>query len=130
MSKHYLQVNIGRNVGDVPMSDLTWLDFQNAVLRGLVDLIWDTEPSRTAPPSFGEIMVHSGGGTWGESVVEESVHLSYCLETGQLPAPQFARAITDFNNYLRGVADEYQQEAIAVITGSKLLKPAKEVIVL
>ena len=125
MSKHYVQVNIGRNVGDEPMSDFLWVEFQNEVARALIDLIWDTEPDREASPSTDEIEIHEGRGNWGGRGTpdEESVHYSILVETGKLPVGEFAHAMADFTRALRDLAGEFGQEAIALITGSRLLKP-------
>ncbi len=115
----YIQVNIGRNVGDVPMSDLRWLDFQNEVMHALLDLIADVENE----PNFrtSRIEIHDGVGSWGGDREEESLHLSILLSP-ITPAPMTNRAMVSFKHRLQEIAAEYGQEAIALITGSRLLK--------
>lgn len=113
----YVQVNIGRNVGTEPMSAQRWQDFQQDVISSLngFQLYLDYK----APAITYEI--HSATGTW-DGIEEESAHISTLVDTSKSEGRPLANAFTHLNKDLRDIAARYDQEAIALISGSKLLK--------
>ena len=107
----YAQLNIGRNVGTVPMDDKQWAWFistAQSVLMGAQHLI----PCGHGDAQRNDVQVHRGAGVWG-GVAEESAHVSLYWETGM---------DADYINEQAGVmARMFDQDAIAVITGSTLV---------
>lgn len=103
----YIQVNIGRNVNETPMSDTDWQDFQTRVTFALIFSANDTNIDLLA---FVEI--HLGQGSY-DGLTEESAHLSAFSETGF--------DIGHLTELLKEIKAAYQQDAIALITGSELI---------
>ena len=107
----YAQLNIGRNVGNVPMDDKRWEWFVSAaqsVLMGAQHRI----PCGHGDALRTEVHLHLGAGVWG-GVAEESAHVSLYWETGM---------DADYITEQAGVmARMFDQDAVAVILGSKLI---------
>lgn len=101
----YVQVNIGRNVGDVPMSPRNWAGFMGSVEGAL----------RAATIGKGVISVHTGRGAWtddnGMTVSEDSAYFS-TFAVVDVPALRTA---------LAKVREFAGQDAIALIVGSELI---------
>lgn len=119
----YVQVNIGRNVKGEPMQDTQWQAFQGDVRSAINDLIWDLARDYKDI----EIETHRGTGYYNR-VEEQSVHVSFFIPVFGIitTGPQTAAAMTSFTRHLRVLAREYGQDSIALITGSRLLKPTEE----
>ena len=105
----YVQINIGRNVGDTPMTSDRWNEFIQAAAGVLI--------SAKAPGSTAPFMVHRGVGVWvdddGERVYEDSSHISIFDEQG-----------LDLDKIRAGLAtlrDDFGQDSIALIVGSELI---------
>ena len=107
----YAQLNIGRNVGNVPMDDKQWewfISTAQSVLMGAQHLI----PCGHGDAQRNDVQVHRGAGVWG-GVAEESAHVSLYWETGM---------DADYIAEQAGVmARMFEQEAIAVILDSTLI---------
>lgn len=122
----YVQVNIGRNVASVPMSEHHWGSFQASVLEALGELIEDVTGQMHI--NLGDyVETHRGEGHWGGTgePEEESVHFSAVFSTNGATGSEVAEAMTAFTRELRYLAEQYGQEAIALITGSRLIKPRR-----
>ena len=121
----YIQVNAGRNVGTVPMSDERWGAFYGEITWALAWYAHTVTPSR----AWGEYLVdterHTGQGTW-DGVAEESMHVSLYWDDDTAPADRdYARDLEAGNLLratLRDLAREYGQDSIAlVISDSELI---------
>lgn len=123
---HYVQINLGRNIGDVPMSPEFWVGFNRSSLRALEELVVDIEGPDTN--CNGRIERHLGVGHWDQGEAsEESVHYSVLIDVSKAKGPgEVAQAMTAFTRELRWLAESYGQEAIALITGSRLIKPKRK----
>lgn len=101
----YVQVNIGRNVGDVPLTPRQWSGFMGAVEGAL----------RAATIGRGVVSVHTGRGAWqdghGNTVSEESAMFS-TFAVVDVPALRKALAV---------IREFAGQDAIALIVGSELI---------
>ena len=99
----YVQVNIGRNIGGVPMDDGMWDRFIAAVSRALLT---DTDgPNRI-------LETHRGSGTWRDTP-EESAHLSIIgADT------VYARSL---KTTLKDIRDQYMQDHVALIVSQSEL---------
>ena len=105
----YVQVNVGRNVGNVEMDEQRWRDFRSAVAMAL----------DVAVDSAYTIESHQGWGVW-DGKVEESAHLSV-FTPGSLPDGH-TRAL---RNALADLATIYGQDSVALIVAdSQLITPA------
>lgn len=116
----YVQLNIGRTVTDQgPLTDTEWETFQADAKDMLVELWQDLSGEYRGAPT---VEVHTGGGVWLDHS-EESAHLSILIPVGVQHATQ-AVIMARFNRGLKILARNFSQEAIALITGSKLVKAA------
>jgi len=119
----YIQVNFGRNVGTVPMSQPLWDAFTSDVVRVIVHYAADM--SGGEPVSYiADVELHNGYGTWGDTP-EESRHLSLFWEDNT-PADKrdYAadlKAGERLRKDLQEVADSYGQDNVALIVGSELI---------
>ena len=107
----YAQLNIGRNVGSVPMDDKQWEWFigtAQSVLMGAQHRV----PVTNGNAQRDDVQVHRGAGVWG-GVAEESAHVSLYWETGM-----DADYITEQASVM---ARMFEQDAIAVVLGSTLI---------
>ena len=102
----YVQANIGRNVGDVPMSDVRWHSF----IRDVSDVLTSL--------GSGTPEVHRGLGEWA-GVVEESAHMSTFVRL----TPVEASRVLD--GRLGTLAREYAQDSIGLIVGARLVTPRR-----
>lgn len=110
----YVQINIGRNIDNVPMGYAQWLEFQNNATLALF------QSAKSAPYSIFKTTVesHNGMGRWFDSelndyVIEESVKISF-----------FDPAGFDLDALKRDLVDlkiGFKQDAIALIVGSELI---------
>lgn len=107
----YAQINIGRNVGDVPMDSATWAEFIREARVALAESVdWtDTTVSYWA---YGDTQVHLGTGEW-DGVAEDSAHVSLYTERGM--------HVGNIERWARDMAATYGQDSIAIITGSTLV---------
>ena len=107
----YAQLNIGRNVGNVPMDDKRWewfISTAQSVLMGAQHRV----PVTSGNAQRDDVQVHRGAGVWG-GVAEESAHVSLYWETGM---------DADYITEQAGVmARMFDQDAIAVILDSTLI---------
>ena len=103
----YIQANIGRNVNDTPMSDTDWQDFQTRVTFALIFSANDIDIDL-----LDFVEVHLGQGSY-DGTVEESAHLSAYSEAGF--------DIEHLTELLKEIKVAYNQDAIALITGSELI---------
>lgn len=108
----YIQVNIGRNIGDTPMSDHLWDTFRLAVSQAICLSVRTTD---YVSESGNEL--HKGVGYWqvGE---EESAHISRFDERGY--------DLVQLKNDLRELAKQFEQDSIALIVGSELIEADAE----
>lgn len=101
----YVQVNIGRNVGDTPLSPRQWAGFMGAVEGAM----------RAATIGRGIVSVHTGRGAWqdehGNTVSEDSAYFS-TFAVVDVPALRSALAV---------IREFAGQDAIALIVGSELI---------
>lgn len=104
----YIQVNIGRNINDEPMSDYSWDRFRLAVAQAIA-LAVDT--NEHVPENSRGSEMHKGIGYWAGD--EESCHISRYDERG-FNIPQL-------RNDLYCLKNEFHQDAIALIIGSELI---------
>lgn len=103
----YIQVNIGRNVNETPMSDSDWEQFQTRVTFALIFAANDVDIDVL---EFVEL--HLGEGSY-DGITEDSAHLSAYSESGF--------DIGHLTELLKEIKVAYQQDAIALITGSELI---------
>ena len=108
MSAEYVQVNIGRNVGGVPMSDERWDRFHADITMALLKAYRGN--------GVPNVSFHTGEGFWndettGELMSEESAYISTFADIDA-----FALRVD-----LARLRDEYGQDAIALIIGSDLI---------
>lgn len=109
----YAQLNVGRNVGSVPMDDSRWkwlVSTAQSVLMGAQHLVGNS-PMGNA--QRGDTQVHYGAGCWG-GVAEESAHISLFWEQGM--------RVEYIREQAAVVARMFEQDAIAVIIGSELIE--------
>lgn len=113
----YIQVNIGRNVDNVPMSDELWDEFRENVGMGLVDAVIGSV--KISDEHFEEIVAgveyHFGTGTW-DGGSEDSCHISIFS-----PAEIEPEYLGRLRQYLADTKRYYSQEAIALIVESELV---------
>lgn len=104
----YVQVNIGRNVGDTPMTSDRWERFIHDVAHAII------LSSRDGVPH--PFQRHMGTGAWidedGQRIEEESAHISVIIDID-------AHAL---RIELKKLAERYDQDAIALIIGSELIE--------
>ena len=107
----YAQLNIGRNVGDVPMDAATWAEFIREARVALAESVVDTDGMRSTW-LYDNTQAHYGRGEWG-GVAEDSAHVSLFAEQGM--------HVGNLKRWARDMAATYGQDAIALITGSELV---------
>ena len=101
----YIQVNIGRNTKDGPLSDNKWFAFQFIVMDALHD-VWAIDPKE-----------HVGVGWW-DGVLEDSAHLSVVVPVVT------EDALDDLRADLRFAASFFGQDSIVLIVAeSELVSP-------
>lgn len=103
----YVQVNIGRNIANEPMAPTEWRRFNQSVIGALSD----SHRSITCP----DTEIHRGEGSWVSEegmVWEESAHIS---------AFGYDFDLDKLRGLLSGLAKEYNQDSIALITNSELI---------
>lgn len=110
----YAQLNIGRNVGTVPMDDTQWGRF---IEHAKAALAYGAGEDRRWFPAerdarIAQAQVHYGTGEWA-GVAEDSAHVSLFAEDGIDVAKLQAMA--------SDLASMFEQDAIAVILGSTLI---------
>lgn len=108
----YIQVNIGRNIGDTPMSDHQWDMFRLAVSQAICLSVRSDDH---VPETGNEL--HKGVGYWQDGE-EESAHISRYDERGF--------DLVQLRNDLRGLANQFGQNTIALIAGSELIEADAE----
>ncbi len=102
----YIQVNIGRNVRNMPMAEKFWNEFQDDVVNVLESLKEHSDMGHEVPE------IHLGTGVWNGRM-EESAKISLYHEGGfDLDA---------IRGELRRLKKEYLQDNIALIIGSELI---------
>ena len=102
----YIQVNIGRNVRNMPMPEKFWNEFQDDVVNILERLKERSDMGHEVPE------IHLGTGVWNGRM-EESAKISLYPEGGfDLDA---------IREELRWLKREYLQDNIALIIGSELI---------
>ena len=106
MDANFAQINIGRNVDDKPMDAFDWSLFKIAV-RQIADLF------KGASTQIIEVEGH--GGEW--LGVPEDTHLYMIL----FPLIKDQFIVDHVKECLRSVADEFQQDAIALVFGTSVL---------
>lgn len=104
---HYIAANIGRNVGDKPMSESAWGSFKLDVETTLFQAGARLEDAHG--------IIEGVGGEW-QGTPEESAHVWQLLTD----APS-ASAIADTKHALKILARAYGQDAIALIVGESAL---------
>lgn len=103
----YVQVNIGRNVEESPMSAERWDEFINHAIMVVTDAAnGDKLKANKA------IEVHRGNGNW-DGVPEDSAHISLFWADGF--------DLVGLRAYLRILKQLYVQDNIALITSSELI---------
>lgn len=102
----YVQANIGRNVGDEPMSDADWDKFIAATASAIINACLN----RT------EIEFHYGRGTW-EGITEASCHISTLAQSVDVPK---------LWSKLRDLARQFGQDTVALIIGSELVEASHD----
>ena len=114
----YIQVNIGRNVGDKPLEIVDWESFQNSCRAALYQSangnFWSESPTgrKNREVFFDAVEYNHGSGTW-ENGVEESCHISVFWEYGF--------DLDNLRELLKDVKDYFGQDNIALIIGSELI---------
>lgn len=107
----YAQLNIGRNVGDIPMAQDRWEWFVNTAQSILMGAQHRVGGSPAGESHRKDTQVHYGAGIWG-GVAEESAHVSLFWEHGM--------DADHIREQAAIVARMFEQDAIAVIVGSEL----------
>lgn len=108
-------VTIGRNVGDVPMSDLDWATFEDEVNEALVTVPYERQ--------IAFLETHRGTGVW-QGVAEESVKVTMALISALPEESEGCRDLLALRNKLFRLAGLYGQDAIALTIGQSELIPA------
>jgi len=106
MDANFAQISIGRNVGSEPMSDFDWSLFRNSV-RGIADLFKGT--------STMIIEVDGKGGEW--LGIPEETRVFMIVN----PLIRSQSLVDHVRECLRSVADEFEQDAIALVFGTSVL---------
>lgn len=104
---HYIAANIGRNVGDTPMSESAWQSFQHDVATTLF------QAGARLDDAHG--IISGTGGEW-QGEPEESAHVWQLLT--DTPS---AHKLADVRHALGVLARDYGQDAIALIVGESAL---------
>ena len=109
---YYIQANIGRNYKgtDTAMSLADWNGFVTYVADTLGNGADRATSGQTLRMPWEHIEIHRGTGTYGN--VEESAHISLVWEEFDMDY---------IRERLAGLADEFMQDAIALIVGSELI---------
>lgn len=103
----YIQVNIGRNIGDTPMSDNMWDMFKEQIAQ----IIRRSVKADYRDVSGLNIEFHEGLGMWGNQ--EDSCHISLYDERGF--------DLLELQRDLKWMRSEYEQDSVALIIGSELI---------
>lgn len=108
MTTQYVQVNVGRNVGDIPMGIELWHAYiwdvaSNIITSSLDGFPYPFERLEGTVARFDED---------GQLVEEDTLHLAVTID---LDADALRRA-------LAATAKKYGQDAIALILGSELIE--------
>ena len=106
MDANFAQISIGRNVGSEPMSDFDWSLFRNSV-RGIADLFKGTQTMI--------IEVDGKGGEW--LGIPEETRVFMIVN----PLIRSQELVDHVRECLRSVADEFEQDAIALVFGTSTL---------
>lgn len=101
----YVQINIGRNIDNTPMTGERWQTFKDTVATLLLG-------TANGTPRVDNIETHEGTGHW-EGVPEDSAHISLYHEPGF--------DINQLTSSLRTLKQAMGQDNIALITGSTLV---------
>lgn len=104
----YIQVNIGRNVGNTPMLDDKWNEFQGRVAFA----IYNAANCWEAFSLIDNTELHTGFGAY-DGVTEESCHISSYWEDG-FDLDQLKTELAELKTW-------FGQDAIALIVGSELV---------
>ena len=103
----YVQVNIGRNIGGEPMSGERWDEFRNDIISVLVMSCNDSTSE-----TLSTVEIHDGYGSW-DGVREDSAHVSIFWVPGV--------NVDILRERIAHVRRNYDQDSIALITGSELI---------
>ena len=110
----YVQVNIGRNEGGTPMSDVRWAWFVDTVRDAIVSSVIKALPgpnyTGVRAVTLKEVQIHRGLGHWRGNM-EDSAHISYM---GELD-------VAYLRSQLAPIARMFGQDTIALIVGSELV---------
>lgn len=113
----FIQVTIGRNVGNEPMDDTQWRRFQQDVRDVIATAVYAEMRDRIgARFPFADIETHYGEGEW-DGVKEESAHLSLYFPTPAGVAAHRVRSMLDAD--LGTLAYDYDQDAIAYVVATE-----------
>ena len=93
--KYYVTITIGRNIGDKPMDNSTWINFQTESFNVLA----------THAQVDGQIFIGDGVGIWG--YVHEDAH-AYIVLADKVDQPALRKD-------LASLATKYQQDAIGCV---------------
>ena len=107
MTTHSITVTIGRNVGDVPMSERRWHEFDTDVQGTLANNVFARQ--------IIAVERHLGRGSW-EGVEEDSIKITYLLKSALTD-----EAIATLSRDLSELAWFYDQDAIALTIGTSTL---------
>ena len=120
----YVQVNAGRNVGTVPMSDERWDRFYAELSWALGRYAADMTPGLEWTDYALDAERHTGLGTW-DGVTEESMHVSlYWDDATPADKRDYAADLAAGDTLratLKALARGYGQDALALIVGSELI---------
>ena len=111
----YIQANIGRNIDNHPMTDLSWETFRTATISAIISAAHDAGILL----GRGDFQVHIGTGEW-QGVPEESAHVSiyYARPVSSRTVDTVRESLGEQLPFLAG---SYGQDAIAfIVTDSHL----------
>lgn len=106
MDANFVQISIGRNVGENPMDSFDWALFQTTI-RPVINLLRGTRTQ--------VIEVDGKGGEW--LGIPEETHVFMIINP--LIKDQFI--VDHIRECLRGIAQEFGQDAIALVFGTSTL---------
>lgn len=104
----YIQVNIGRNIGNTPMPVEKWQELQGRVMFVISVAAFNWEDFDLEA----SIETHLGTGSYN-GITEESAHISSYWEEGF--------DIEYLKKDLAKIRDWFEQDTIALIVGSELI---------
>jgi len=118
----YIQVNFGRNIGNLPMNSEAWQSLDSELMSAIIACVQALCVSDDVDDSI--IERHLGVGLWvGADADEESTHLSTFVHSADIKAEdKGVQAMTQLSREIRRIAEWYCQDAIALITSSRLIK--------